>query len=242
MYKIFILIIFSIVCSQYVSQEKSLSDEEILAFWTPERIKNTKPLPIPIIDIHGAPSSNQTKFATVPVPEPYSSSPYKAVGRLFFSIGTGTASCTACAIGGNVVLTAGHCVHNGNNAFYTNFVFVPQYNNGNQPLGTWISQKQWTTAEWATGNGRAYAKDVGVIKVNSRLGRTVEQVIGHKYQPIFNQPRIFPAVTLGYPGNIDNSKKMIMSDGVSSEGHSFYVPKTLKMPSTMTFGASGGSW
>ena len=41
---------------------------------------------------------------------------------------------------GDVVTTAGHCVNEGPGAFVTNFAFVPAYNNGAGPYGTWTAE------------------------------------------------------------------------------------------------------
>jgi V8-like Glu-specific endopeptidase len=35
------------------------------------------------------------------------------------------------------VSTAGHCVNEGPGDFATNWAFVPAYNNGSAPFGTW---------------------------------------------------------------------------------------------------------
>lgn len=111
MYKLFLIAFILLTSSHFAYRQEKLSDQEVLDFWTPERLKQAKPLPMPILDIHGAPvPRNQSqKFATVPVPEPYSNTPYKGIGRLFFYMGSGMASCTAGAIGGSVIITAGHC-------------------------------------------------------------------------------------------------------------------------------------
>ena len=50
-----------------------------------------------------------------------------------------------------MVTTAGHCVNEGPATFVTNFAFVPAYNNGVAPYGTWTAQALLTTTQWANG-------------------------------------------------------------------------------------------
>ena len=50
---------------------------------------------------------------------------------------SGTATSSA---NGDVVTTAGHCVNEGPGAFVTNFAFVPAYDNGAAPYGTWTGR------------------------------------------------------------------------------------------------------
>lgn len=112
--------------------------------------------------------------------------PYKTAGKLIFETGMGESSCTAAAIGGNIVLTAGHCVYG--SRFFTNVVFIPQFYHGQEPQGRWASTHLWTTKEWSTRGvtPEGLARDVGVIRVASVGGRTLEQTVG-KTTPIQSQ-------------------------------------------------------
>jgi hypothetical protein len=49
-------------------------------------------------------------------------------------------------------------------------------------------------------------------------------------------------MALGYPGNIGGGNKMVQATGTISLGSTAFSPNTQKLPSTMTFGASGGPW
>src|SRR4029079_6443316 len=83
--------------------------------------------------------------------------PYRTTGRLFFTIpGQGNFVCSASAIQARIVLTAGHCVHsgaNGNSGFYTNFLFVPAFRNGNAPYQSWTFSFVTATSSWINSGG-----------------------------------------------------------------------------------------
>jgi hypothetical protein len=72
-------------------------------------------------------------------------------------------------------------------------------NNRIGPSGRWTAAQMWTTPEWARGNGRAFARDVGVIKVNSNNGKTLEQTVG-KTTPIYVRGVGMATTVIGYPG------------------------------------------
>lgn len=62
--------------------------------------------------------------------------PFRAAGKLFFNIGASTYLCSASLIKKGLVVTAAHCVANfGARQFYSNWRFVPGYDNGAAPYG-----------------------------------------------------------------------------------------------------------
>jgi len=245
---IFSILTILVLVNCHYFPTKTVSDAEMvdaLLFWTEERIKNAKPLDIPVVNM--AEPFNETfqdGGNTKPVPEnQYRNQPYRTAGKLLFNTGSGTASCTASSIGNNAVLTAGHCIHPGNgNNYYTQVVFRPQHLDNTAPLGVWPAARLWTTNEWARGGGRAFSRDVGAVQVSSQNGRTVAQAIGGQSPTVFNQNGRLPTECIGYPGNFGNAQKMIHSVGNQADGHTNMSPPTLKVPSRMTFGASGGPW
>ena len=237
--KILLTILFTISLAQIVQKQTKDLEKDILAYWTPERMKNAIPIPLPIVK-HNRPNNTFSPFfSTQQVPVPLSTPPYRMEGKLFLETPRGGASCTATAVGNNAVLTAGHCVHDGSTGFYSNFMFVPQYQNGMAPVGVWTASYVWTLAAWAYGGGTAFASDVGVLQVSSQNGATLQNVVG-SVSPIYNTNGAMNAMTLGYPANIGGGNVMIQSTGTQSVGDTAYNPPTLKLPSTMTFGASGG--
>jgi len=225
-----------------------ITPEEVVdayLFWTDERIAKAVPLDIPVVEmaeIHNV--TYQDGGNTKPVPDNvYGNQPYRCAGKLLFQTPRGGASCTAVAAGGNVVLTAGHCIHPGSGSnYYTQVVFRPQHRDNTAPVGVWPATRLFTTREWATGGGRAFSRDVGVFSVNSQNGRSLAQAVGGQTTPIYNQSGRLQIECIGYPGNFGNGQRMIHSVGAQAPGHNDMSPPTLKVPSRMTFGASGGPW
>jgi hypothetical protein len=109
-------------------------------------------------------------------------------------------------------------------------------------LGRWAASQLFTTSEWANGNAAGFARDVGIAKISSQGGRTLAQAVGTQLSPIYNTGRNLNAMSLGYPSNIGGGSKMVQATGVMSLGSTAFSPNNVKLPSTMTFGASGGPW
>jgi V8-like Glu-specific endopeptidase len=120
------------------------------------------------------PGPNDTFYVGNPKGVPaYNKYPIKTVGKLYFTdphTGNGF-QCTATVTTGNakiknVIWTAGHCVANGGQSyFYSNFLFCPEYNNGNTPVGCW----SWAAASVFTVwfNNGDLTRDEGVIALQN---------------------------------------------------------------------------
>src|SRR5207253_1428540 len=85
----------------------------------------------------------------------YKLSPYRAIGKLFFSIaGQGDFSCSAAVVSSSnksVVWTAGHCVYTAGVGFHSNFSFVPGRRARSSPFGAWTAKQVFTLAGWQNG-------------------------------------------------------------------------------------------
>lgn len=173
--------------------------------------------------------------------------PYKTVGKLFFTKpGIGDYLCSGAVIKPRVILTAGHCVHNGNgnnNGFYTNFRFIPAYRDGAAPYQTWRGVYVITTSDWYTGGGNVpNPADYAMIEVadNSFSGtlRKIGDIVGYLGYQIQS---LIPnhATLLGYPGNLDNGEKMHQVTAGSFQSQS---PNCALYGSDMGEGDSGGPW
>jgi len=233
-----------------------VEQKDTLKYWEQKNLGHIAPMPIPTIDEDGnliddiveqyynyiaqENDKNLTK-STSPVPQgDYGKHPFKYAGKLIFQTSRGQSSCTAVAIGNNAVLTAGHCIHDGSSAFYKNVVFMPQFLNGNAPQGRWTAAQMWTTNEWTRGGGRAFSRDVGVIKCSPNGGKSLEQQVG-KTTPVYSRGVGMQTICIGYPGNIGGANQMIHSKAAQENGDNMNPP-TKRLSSTMTFGASGGPW
>jgi hypothetical protein len=113
--------------------------------------------------------------------------PYRAIGKLFITLNNGrTGTCTAAVFSTRLVLTAGHCVHDGTSGFYRAFRFIPAYQVGDDPngigqapFGEWRSSHVFTTTEWAEGGGEVpNAADFGVLVIADQDGQKIGNVTG----------------------------------------------------------------
>jgi V8-like Glu-specific endopeptidase len=160
-------------------------------------------------------------------------------GRVFFTYQGRQASCSGNAVtSGNksTVITAGHCVKL-DGAFHTNWVFVPGYNNGNAPFGTWTARATMATPQWVASEDINY--DVGAAVVNQLNGQSLTDVVGGQ-GIAFNQARGQAMYAFGWPAASPyDGTKMIYCSGTTFNA---FISDGIGMTCDMTGGASGGPW
>jgi V8-like Glu-specific endopeptidase len=174
--------------------------------------------------------------------------PYKTVGKLFFTKpGIGDYLCSGAVIKPRIILTAGHCVHNGNgnnNGFYTNFIFVPAYRDGTAPYQRWSGSYVVTTPDWYTGGGNVpNPADYAMIELaDYSSGGTLQKIgditgyLGYLTQNLIPNH----ATLLGYPSNLDNGEKMHQVTAGSFQSQQSL--NVVEYGSDMGGGSSGGPW
>ncbi|WP_188189878.1 trypsin-like serine peptidase [Nonomuraea sp. SYSU D8015] len=165
----------------------------------------------------------------------------RTVGRVFFTTADGRASsCSGTAVTSaneSVVMTAGHCVRL-NGAAHRNWVFVPGFDRGRRPFGTWVATRLLTTPQW---NAREDINfDIAAAVVAPLQGRSLTDVVGGQ-GIAFNQPRRRQMFSFGYPAAepFDGSRLIYCS------GRSFddtVMTEDLGLRCNMTGGSSGGPW
>lgn len=131
--------------------------------------------------------------------------PYRAVGKLFMSAGT----CSASVIGPNTIVTAAHCVYDtGSNTWYSNFSFCPAYKNGSCPYGSFAWNQVWIPANYAgaANYNSAIRWDVAIIQVNKNSkGKQVDALTGYLGRS-WNYDYTQLIFTNGYPGAKQSGK------------------------------------
>jgi V8-like Glu-specific endopeptidase len=223
-----------------VTKDLTLEEKATLALWTPENMKSATPMDLIIAELDGkvvAQDKTEIKYFNEGTRECQTPGvyPFATAGRLFFETARGRSSCSASSVGNDIVLTAGHCVSSGRNVFYKNFMFCPQYKDGNCVAGRYTGLKVNTHNEWHTRT--QLGRDVAFMKVTAGLEAKVGAL-----EMVYNSGRNLKCEAMGYPGNIGRGERMIQSSGVQSMGSSAYRPPTVKFPSKMTYGSSGGPW
>lgn len=206
------------------------SAAEMDAYWTPSRMANAKPVPVPSGAASTAPASVGSPVV-VPGSAPASRGVPETTGRLLFSANGGDWICTATVVASNnrsVIATARHC---GFNDGGTNFRYAPNYNAGHAPHGWW----DWRTAGWATG-GDGITNDLAFIVLHQKDGRAVGDVVGTN-GIAFNQAIDQYAYIVGIPGATDRVHRC--------ENWAYSGPAGQQLQDNcngMSGGASGGSW
>jgi hypothetical protein len=182
---------------------------------------------------------------------PHGSMPATTVGKLFFSDSSGNGyECTASVIAsGNrsMIWTAGHCVTDGNNNWYTNFVFAPDYDNGNAPLGLW----EWKSVSAPTAyyDGGDFDFDLAAISLWPRDGVSVADWTGSQGY-WFNGGYDWAGVyEFGYPGDthparsgIDSRQLRYCIGDTWQPGWWIFAEDQEAIHCDQGHGASGGPW
>lgn len=177
----------------------------------------------------------------------------QTTGKVFFSLGSSSYVCSGSAVtsaGRSLVLTAGHCVHDGNGGdFATNWIFYPAWNGRPDPaLGAWTAASLFTTPLWAnTENG--FDDDAGFAVVGDGAGGHLEDVLAGRGVTVpgirFDGP---PAQlssetysAFGYPaaGKYKGNTLTYCSGTVRLD---LDADDTMAMACNMTGGSSGGPW
>jgi len=170
--------------------------------------------------------------------------PYRASGKLFFQKpGGGSFICSGAVLRPRLILTAGHCVHQGSGGsggFYTRFLFVPAYHNGQAPYQAWNWRWVVTTGSWATSNGSVpNAADFAIIEVEDRrFGSQIKRIgdvvgwFGYRTNALINNHN-------KKPGNHDQGQIMHQVDSADFRSGG---QNTRLYGSDMRGGSSGGPW
>lgn len=222
-------------------------------FWTPDRMRQAAPLdqltvlsPAQLKDV---PAGTPTTIA--PTEAGIQSFPNggsawtgggavaSTAGRVFFTYQGRTASCSGNAVTSanrSTVMTAGHCVKL-DGAFHTNWAFVPAYNNGSAPYGTWTARLTRATPQWVASEDINY--DVGTAVVNQLNGQFLTDVVGAQ-GIAFNGSRTQSMYAFGWPAASPyDGTRMIYCSGLT---FSAFISSGVGMTCNMTGGSSGGPW
>ena len=173
--------------------------------------------------------------------------PYRAVGKLFFSIGDANYVCSASIIQRRIVVTAGHCVHPGerNGAYFSNFLFVPAYRSGVAPFLRWAPRLVRTTPSWINGGGAVpNAADYAMMVMADqpiRPGTTPVRIGNYLGWLGWQTQSLYPNHTskLGYPCNLDSCQIM---QNITSESARVVERNNVEYGSDASGGSSGGPW
>ncbi|MEV6727304.1 peptidase [Streptomyces sp. NPDC051364] len=241
----------------------SFKQQHSQGFWTAERMRGATPLDVtaapgagrawvaasdrPTAVAPTAASSVAPSAAASPAAFPQAGGAWtgggavvKTSGRVFFTFGDRTASCSGDSItsaNGSTVITAGHCVKY-QGTWHTNWIFVPAYDNGTAPYGQWPATKTFATDQWAASEDMNM--DVGLAVVAPLNGQKLSQVVGAQ-GILFNGGYNKKMYSFGFPAAAPyDGTKLVYCSGNS--GKDFLLTKDHGLGCNMTGGSSGGPW
>jgi V8-like Glu-specific endopeptidase len=229
---------------------------EVRRYWIPKRMENAIPVGVLTAGGDGTPQAGDEGIAR---PDPragaiaYTSGeltdttsfPNQVHGKVFFTRpGAGNFVCSGTAVDAvnlSTVITAGHCVH-WDGAWATNFAFVPGYQDGNRPYGTWAATAEAAPSQWVSSKNFNFDVGAAVVAENTS-GQSLEEVVGAR-GILFDQPVSGAVRSHGYPAAspFDGSKLRYCDstlgflDPLSGGGG---APQTMGLGCDMTPGSSG---
>ncbi|MCU1284066.1 MAG: hypothetical protein JWO13_416 [Acidobacteriales bacterium] len=225
--------------------------ESILAYWTPERLANAKPIPMPILSAPSpAPYQRgdkrdinfiriQNEFMSVQQDAvrvaDINAAPYAAIGMLFFTNGGSDWSCTAFAVDKSVFFTAAHCFFNVKTRLWSQNVVFKMGWSLTQPGLAFPALKLVLPVGWLSGSLPNYDCDVAAGIVSGDM--STRGLISVE----FNSATAGPITSIGYPGAPPyDGTAMMQTTGCNAKSP---LVGTIGMnDNNMTPGSSGGPW
>ncbi len=229
--------------------------QRIRDYWTPARMRNAKDADAGISRKAAASAAKATvargtaeTVAGTPAggsggtAQRAAASVTSTTGKVYFTLGGGNYVCSGAATSSSnrsVVTTAGHCVNEGPGSFATNWAFVPAYNNGSRPYGTWTARTLVTTSAWANQGNINY--DGGFAVMNTLSGRFLTDVVGGQ-GIAFNLARGLFYNAYGYPAAPPFDGETLQSCSGTASDDVWGGTQSQSIPCNMTGGSSGGPW
>ncbi|HEU4943954.1 MAG TPA: trypsin-like serine protease, partial [Solirubrobacterales bacterium] len=164
---------------------------------------------------------------------------------LAVSPGQGAYSCSGTALNTpsrSIVLTAGHCVLEHQRAG-RRIVFVPAYDHGKRPFGTFEVQAVYAMPQWRRSENPAF--DLAALRVSpNQLGYLTDVVGARGY--VSSKSRFSAFQIFGYPAAALRGEELrsCRAHGLGADPltNPFGGPPTMPASCDMAAGASGGAW
>jgi hypothetical protein len=240
-----------------VSVAELAAAERVTRYWTPERMRNARPLDL-VVDGGGKArlevgppeaASASASFLAISTPD---LPPYSFNGRIFIRRGKLGGYCSGTAINSptrQLVLTAGHCINSGREegrgSVWSDYLqFVPAYSGGVAPFGAFVARRKEIRAprQWTKQGNPDF--DLGAfLTLPNAEGVNVADAVGGGATIVMNLTRQQTFRTFGYPGKVQRmqgrTSPYIGDDLLSNP---FPGPPTLGIRCHWAPGASGGGW
>jgi V8-like Glu-specific endopeptidase len=241
---------------------------QALRFWTPARMRQARPLDEPAPGsgglarapggrasasaAHGPEADAQARSEFAAVADP-TAPEFRQNGVIFIVLpgGFGFGRCSGTSVNApnlSVVVTAGHCVNEGDPRHWFNhdWAFVPGYHDGVRPYGVFVAKWLGATAPWV--NGGSENADVGAAVVSrNEHGQLLGEAAGGDGIAFGLSPnQVFDVH--GYPAEppFDGASQRLCAStpylGHDLASFLWPGPLNLALSCDVTGGASGGGW
>lgn len=210
-----------------------------LEYWTPQRMEEA------IAATEGdRPTATSRESNDRPTRAPSVVTAPPSVGRLFFTNTNGEDRvCTASVVDSateNIIITAAHCVYTRLTGWNSNIVFVPAYNNGQRPYGSWRSLGKVASTGFTQQNNNKY--DQAFVKVENVNGATIQDTVGSNSMA-YDAGFIHTGVTfLGYPSQYNGVSNGIARYCIANTVRRYATSDDAQLGCALGGGASGGPW
>lgn len=124
--------------------------------------------------------------------------PMRAIALITVNTGQIYGKCTGSLINANTVITAGHCVHQGQNGTWypvEAYTVYPGYDGSIAPYGQCTVKRLYSTIGWTVNSSPEH--DYAALKLNCSIGKTT----GWFGFGIYSTTRNLPAIVNGYPSD-----------------------------------------
>ena len=235
------------------------SQPQAAQFWNPKRMRQALPLSAPPIgprrlESAGVPTSSAPPGGEVTIPTETIDDPTAPVFRengAIFIVGPFGAlgRCSGTSVNApnfSLVITAGHCVHEGRHWQGKKWVFVPGYHYGERPFGTFVAKWLGSTPQWLDSENSNFDVGAAVVSRNERGQRLADAVGGTGIA--WNLPARQVFDIYGYPvAPPFDGATLKHCPQTPFEGHAFFSfltpgPLNLAVQCEISPGASGGGW
>lgn len=229
-------------------------------YWTSERMQEAHPAaelvpagvevdadveigaPVTVPGVNAGPPEGRGAPEGKGKPDTKDTAAQDTVGKVFFTQGGVDYVCSGNAVAsgnGSTVATAGHCV-NDSGTWATNWVFVPGYDHGSAPYGTWAATDLVSTDQWVQQEDISYDVAFATVVPDSGSG-TLESVVGTT-GIAFNQARGQHYTAYGYPAASPFDGQSLESCSGTAVDDTLGGTLSQGIDCDMTGGSSGGPW
>jgi hypothetical protein len=246
------------------------SHDEIVAYWTPDRVARARPreLVLPPPAVAPAPQARPDGVggggAGGPKSQGVTGASWtggglvkKTEGKVLFRMNGTDWTCSGTVVADtrpntteSLVLTAGHCLYDSAYGFATYWMFMPDFDSAPSPYssGTFncaiLPYGCWTAIALLTstgwGNGN-FNEDYGFAVMGGNGTSSLEATVGGSHPIAFSSTRPASVYAFGYPHFAPyDGTDLVYCSGATTADPS--LPQAYGLKCDMTQGSSGGGW